>query len=102
MATTHGDLRSSASSLEPVLSEERRPKRGTSFVDRCRRRASDQLFETQVPPPPVGRPPPPLLVPASSGSPPLAPPLEPRPPARSKQQYVAGSHVESHGAPAWI
>lgn len=64
----------------------------------------DQLFETQVPPPPVGRPPPPLLVPASIGRPldPLAPPLAPMPPSRSKQQCVAGLQVESHGAPAWI
>jgi hypothetical protein len=60
----------------------------------------DQLFETQVPPPPVGMPP--LLVPASMGRPPDVPPLAPMPPRRSRQQCVAGLHVESHGAPAWI
>jgi hypothetical protein len=60
----------------------------------------DQLFVTHVPPPPVGKPP--LLVPASIGRPPDVPPLAPMPPRRSRQQWVAGSHVESHGAPAWI
>jgi len=48
---------------------------------------------------------PPLLVPASKpGMPPLAPLDDPppAPPVRSRQQWVFESHVESHGAPAWI
>lgn len=50
--------------------------------------------------PVLGRPPVDEPAPASNGSP-LDPPLDDAPPRRSRQQWVFGSHVASHGPADW-